>query len=205
MANPHVTLDTASDGMNQKDATPSHGQPVPGIEEDAGGGHGSAPTAFGFEAPWFISLAILFIIGIILWKRVPQAIGSALDKKIAVIREQLDQAAKLRAEAEALRGEYEAKTAAADKERETMLERARHEAEAIVTQARADTAALLERRARMAEDKIAAAERQAIDEVRARAAAAAAAAAGRLIAEELDAGASKAMVDKAIADLGRRH
>ena len=114
-------------------------------------------------------------------------------------------AAKLSAEAEALRGEYEAKTAAADKERETMLERARHEAEAIVAQAKADTAALLERRSRMAEDKIAAAERQAIDEVRARAAAAAAAAAGRLIAEELDASANKAMVDKAIADLGRRH
>lgn len=205
MANPHAALDTASDRMNQKDATPSHGESVPGIQEDAGVGHGPAPTAFGFEAPWFISLAILFIIGIILWKRVPQAIGSALDKKIAVIREQLDQAAKLRAEAEALRGEYEAKTAAADKERETMLERARHEAEAIVTQARADTAALLERRARMAEDKIAAAERQAIDEVRARAAAAAAAAAERLISEELDASANKAMVDKAIADLGRRH
>jgi F-type H+-transporting ATPase subunit b len=205
MANPHATLDTASARMNQKDATPSHGQPVPGIEEDAGGGHGPEPTAFGLDAPAFISLAILFIIAIILWKRVPQAIGSALDKKIATIREQLDQAAKLRAEAEALRGEYEAKTAAADKERETMLERARHEAEAIVTQARADTAALLERRARMAEDKIAAAERQAIDEVRARAAAAAAAAAERLISEELDATANKAMVDKAIADLGRRH
>lgn len=205
MANPHATLDTNSDRMNQKDATPSHGQPVPGIEKDAGGGHGPEPTAFGLDAPAFISLAILFIIAIILWKRVPQAIGSALDKKIAVIREQLDQAAKLRAEAEALRGEYEAKTAAADKERETMLERARHEAEAIVTQARADTAALLERRARMAEDKIAAAERQAIDDVRARAAAAAAAAAERLISEELDASANKAMVDKAIADLGRRH
>lgn len=205
MANPHATLDTASDRMNQKDATPSHGEPVPGIAEDAGGGHGPEPTAFGLDAPAFISLAILFIIAIILWKRVPQAIGSALDKKIAVIREQLDQAAKLRAEAEALRGEYEAKTAAADKERETMLERARQEAEAIVTQARADTAALLERRARMAEDKIAAAERQAIDEVRARAVAAAAAAAERLISEELDASANKAMVDKAIADLGRRH
>jgi F-type H+-transporting ATPase subunit b len=191
--------------MNQKDATPSHGAPVPGIEEDAGGGHGPEPTAFGLDAPAFISLAILFIIAIILWKRVPQAIGSALDKKIAVIREQLDQAAKLRAEAEALRGEYEAKTAAADKERETMLERARHEAEAIVAQAKADTSALLERRARMAEDKIAAAERQAIDEVRARAAAAAAAAAERLISEELDATANKAMVDQAIADLGRRH
>ena len=205
MANPHAPLDTASDRMNQKDATPSHGAPVPGIEEDAGGGHGPEPTAFGLDAPAFISLAILFIIAIILWKKVPQAIGSALDKKIAVIREQLDQAAKLRAEAEALRGEYEAKTAAADKERETMLERARHEAEAIVAQAKADTSALLERRARMAEDKIAAAERQAIDEVRARAAAAAAAAAERLISEELDATANKAMVDQAIADLGRRH
>ena len=53
----------------------------------------------------------------------------------------------------------------------------------------------------MAEDKIAAAERHAIDEVRARAARAAAAAAARLIAEDMDASADKALVDRTIAGL----
>ena len=58
-----------------------------------------------------------------------------------------------------------------------MIERARAEADGIVAKAEADAAALVERRTRMAEDKIAAAERAALDEVRAKAAQAATAAA----------------------------
>jgi len=163
--------------------------------------HGAEPTFLGVGAAWFVSAAMVAVILLLLWKRVPAAISRALDKKIEGIRAQLDEAAKLRAEAEALKAEYEAKAAAADKERETMLERARHEAEGIVAQAKADTAALIERRTRMAEDKISAAERHAIEEVRARAAAAASAAAASLISENLDDGADRTMVDRTIAEL----
>ncbi len=85
-----------------------------------------------------------------------------------------------------------------------MLERARAEADSIVSKAEADAAALVERRTRMAEDKIAAAERAALDEVRTRAASAAAAAAEALIRDRLDDQAGKAMVDATIAELGRR-
>jgi F-type H+-transporting ATPase subunit b len=159
------------------------------------------PKAFGLDAPQWIALAMLAVFAIMLWKRVPALIGKALDRKIAGIRAELDEAEQLRRDAEALKAEYEAKAAAADAERETMIARAHHEAEAIVAQARADTAALIERRTRMAEDKIAAAERHALDEVRARAASAAAAAAARLIAEKHGPDADKAMVDQAIEGL----
>jgi F-type H+-transporting ATPase subunit b len=54
----------------------------------------------------------------------------------------------------------------------------------------------------MAEDKIGAAERAAVAEVRAKAASAAAAAAAALIAQRHDAEADRAMVDQAIAGLG---
>jgi F-type H+-transporting ATPase subunit b len=183
-------------------AAPAH---VAGVEQPGGAEHGEAAVLGVFEAPWFIALAMVVVIAIILWKKVPAAIGATLDKKIAGIRQQLDEAAQLRAEAEALRAEYQAKAAAADAERETMLERARHEAEALVEQAKTDTAALIERRTRMAEDKIAAAERHALDEVRARAASAAAAAAARLISEEMDAGTDKSLVNRTIEGLGRTH
>jgi F-type H+-transporting ATPase subunit b len=186
-------------------AVAEHGGTVAGTEAHAGGEHGPEPTFLGLGAPAFVALAMIVVIGIILWKRVPAAIGTALDKKIALIRGQLDEAAKLRAEAEALRAEYEAKAAAADAERATMLERARHEAEGIVEQAKATSAALVERRQRMAEDKIAAAERAAVDEVRAKAVSAAAIAAEALIREQHDAAADKAMVDKTISELARRH
>src|SRR4051794_31757925 len=158
------------------------------------------PTAFGLDAPAWIALAMVAVFALLIWKRVPALIGAALDKKIAGIRAQLDEAAKLRAEAEALKADYEARAAQAGVEAATMLDRARIEAEGIVRQAEADAAALVERRGRMAEDKIAAAERAALDEVRARAAAAAAAAAEALIRDKLDAAADKAMVDAAIAE-----
>ena len=164
--------------------------------------HHPTPTALGLDAPAWVALAMLAVFGLLLWKRVPAIIAAALDRKIAGIREQLDEAAQLRAEAERLRAEYEAKSAQADAEAATMIERARAEAQGIVAQAEADSAALVERRTRMAEDKIAAAERQALDEVRSRAASAAAAAAARIIAEKLDARADKPLVDRTIEGLG---
>ena len=181
-----------------------HPEAVATVEQHGGAAGHETPTAFGFlTAPMAISLAMIVVIAVMNWKKVPAAIGKALDKKIAGIRQQLDEAAQLRAEAEALRAEYEAKAAQADAEAATMIERARSEAEGIVRQAEADADALVERRTRIAEDKIAAAERAAIDEVRARAASAAAAAAERLIRERVDAGVDKHLVDSAIAELGR--
>ncbi len=175
----------------------------------ADGGHSEAPhadpTGLGLNATAWVALAMLVVIAIMLWKKVPAAIGRALDRKIETIREQLDEAARLRADAEALRAEYEAKTAAAGVEAGAMIERARHEAEGIVQQAEADAAALVERRTRMAEGKIAAAERSAVAEVRAKAAQAAAAAAAHLIAEQHTADADRAMIDRTIAGLGQAH
>lgn len=171
-------------------------------------GHGAPhaePKALGMDATAWVSLAMVIVIALLLWKKVPAAIGKALDRKIEGIRQQLDEAAQLRAEAEALRNEYQAKAASAEAEAAAMVERARHEAEAIVRQAQADSDALIERRARMAEDKIAAAERHAIDEIRARAATAAAAAAERLIRAEMDAATDRAVVDRTIAGLGTTH
>ena len=175
----------------------------------ADGGHGEAPhadpTALGLIATAWVALAMLVVIAILLWKKVPAAVGRALDRKIAGISEQLEEAARLRAEAEALRGEYDAKLAAAGSEAQTMIERARHEADGIVQQAERDSAAMVERRARMAEDKIAAAERAALAEVRAKVASAAAAAAEALIRERHGQEADRAMVDRTIAGLGRTH
>jgi F-type H+-transporting ATPase subunit b len=172
-------------------------------EAHGGAEHHVEPTAFGLAPPQWIALAMVVVFAILIWKRVPALIGAALDRKIAGIREQLDEAAKLRSEAEALRAEYEAKSARADAEAATMLERAHGEAEAIVRQAESDAASLVERRTRMAEDKIAAAERAAIEEVRSRAARAATAAAESLIRDKVDAQADKAMVDRAIAELAK--
>ena len=163
----------------------------------------AAPSALGFnDTGWVGIAALVVLIGMIVWK-VPAAIGAMLDKRIADIRLQLDEAARLRKEAEALRDEYAAKARSAEADAAAMRDNAHHEAAAIVAKATADTEALMDRRARMAEDKIAAAERAAIAEVRAKTAQAAAAAAATLIAEHHDAGADRALVNRSIAGVGR--
>lgn len=162
----------------------------------------AAPAAFGIvTAPAVVALAVFLVILFLIWKKVPEAIGRSLDKKIEAIREQLAEAESLRKDAEALKAEYEAKAAAADKEAAAMVERAKHEAEAIVAKAAEDAEALVERRKAMAEAKIVAEERAAIDELRATAAKAATAAAAKLIAERNDASTDKKLVDQAISSL----
>lgn len=170
-------------------------------------GHGGAPTHAEPEllglAPfqWVsIAMAVLLLIAF-LYAKVHKAIAGGLDNKIAAIKQQLDEAKSLRAEAEALRDEYAAKMADAEKHAEAMLENAEREAGEILDKAEADSKLMVDRRKRMAEDKIAAAEREAIDEVRATAVTAAAAASRKLIAEKHDVAADRKLADDVIASI----
>jgi F-type H+-transporting ATPase subunit b len=161
------------------------------------------PSAFGITAPGFVAIAMLIVIGIVVWKRVPAMIGKMLDAKIDAIRQQLDRASALRAEAEAELSQAKARNAASEADAAAIVAHAEAEAQAMLAKAEADAQELTTRRSKMAEDKIAAAERAAIAEVRAKAAEVAARAAAAIIAEQHGADADKALVDKTIAGLGR--
>ena len=166
--------------------------------------HGDAVHAgpeFIFGAGGWVGLAMLAFLLILLWKGVHKTIVGGLDGKIAAIRQQLDEAKALRAEAEALRDEYAAKIKNAEKDAEAMLEHAASESEQIIAKAKKDTDAMIARRKTMAEDKIAAAERGVVEELRATAAAAATRAASGLIASKHDAAADSKLVDETISGL----
>lgn len=180
-----------------------HGE-VHAATETVGGPeqHHAEPSVFGMDATVWVSLAMALFILILLVKKVPAAIGKALDNRIDIIRAQLDEAAKLRAEAEELKAEYQAKLANAEKDAAAMRARAEEEAALLVADAKTNAAALVKRRQKMAEDKIGAAERTAVAQIRARAVSAATSAASALIAEHHDAKADKAMVDSTIKSLG---
>jgi F-type H+-transporting ATPase subunit b len=177
-------------------ATEAHGGPAE---------HGTDPTAFSMDATGWVSLAMAVLIAVLIWKKVPAAIGGILDKQIAEIRNQLDEASKLRKEAEALKAEYEAKIASAAKDAEALRARAQEDAAQAIEDAKAHAADLITRRQKMAEDKIAAAERTAIADIRAQTVRAATAAATSLITQKHDAKADTAMVDQAIKQLGSTH
>ena len=169
--------------------------------EAAHGGEAAVPSALGFDATMLVALAMIFVILLGLWKKVPAMVASALDGQIAGIKQQLDQATALRADAENIKLEYEAKAKQAEVDAEAMKAAAGEEAKLIVARAKTDATALIARRAKAAEEKIAAAERAAIADVRNKAASAAAAAAAQLIATHHDGKADAALIDQSIAAL----
>lgn len=197
-----ATTDPVAANLSEAEKGEGMGLPHAGTKA-AGEVHHATPAVFGIDATMWVGLAMLALILIVIWKKVPSAIGGMLDKQIAAIRTRLDEASQLRAEAEALRDEYARKIATVEQETAAMVAHADEEAQALLVKARADAEDLIRRRTRMAEDKIAAAERAALDAVRAKAADAATRAAGAIIAQKHDAGADKALVDQTIADLSR--
>jgi F-type H+-transporting ATPase subunit b len=167
-----------------------------------GGEHHAEAMAFGFLTPGMVVALAMLSVFIIMWRAgVPKMVTGMLDGRIAEIRKQLDEAKALRAEAEALRKQYADKIAGAEKDAEAMLSHAREEAGAILAKVESDATALIARRRQIAEDKIAAAERSAVAELRAKAAQAASEAAQGLIAKNHSASADKALVDQAIGSI----
>ena len=162
------------------------------------------PAIFGVvNATVVVSLAMAVFLAILIWKKVPSLITRGLDNQIAAIKLRLDEAKALRAEAEALRDEYAAKIASIEAQAAEMVDHAEAEAQGIIAKAEVDAAELTARRAKMAEDKISAAERTAIADIRAKAADAAARAATAIIADKHGASADKPLVDRTIAGLSR--
>ena len=161
------------------------------------------PSALGVTASGWVALSMLVVIAIMIWKKVPSIVAKALDARIATIRNQLDEAGRLRSEAEALLADAKARSAASAGDAAAIIAHAEAEAKALLAKAEADAKELIARRSKMADDKISAAERAAIASVRAKAADVATKAAAAIIAEQHGAAADKLLVDKTIAGLGR--
>jgi F-type H+-transporting ATPase subunit b len=147
-------------------------------------------------------VAIAFVIFFVLFgRKLWAALAGMLDQHAAKIRTELGEAARLRTEAETMLREARAHRETALKDAQSLLEAAKAEAIRVGEQARADAEAAGRRREQMAMDRIAAAEKAAVTDVRLAAADLAARAAERVIAETLSADGDAPLVDHAIAGL----
>jgi F-type H+-transporting ATPase subunit b len=154
------------------------------------------------EDPTFWALVglILFFV-LIIYMKVPGKLTAALDNRAETIRAELEQARKLREEAQALLAEYQRKAREADAEVEEIIDQARREAEAFGAEAKKRVEDYVVSRTRMAEGKIAQAEAQAIREVRALSADVAIGAAQRILAARARGAAAEGLINQAIDDV----
>jgi F-type H+-transporting ATPase subunit b len=157
-----------------------------------------------FYDPEFWVLIAFVIAVALVWRKAAAGIGSSLDARAARIRADLDEAQRLREEAQQALATYQRRQRDALKEAETIIAHARAEAERFGEQARRDLEAAIERRRRQAEDKIAQAEAKAVAEVRAAAVDVAMAAARRIIGQSVDAARGARLIDDAIQALPQR-
>jgi F-type H+-transporting ATPase subunit b len=157
-----------------------------------------------FSSPEFwVAVAFFIFVGLVVWKGL-KPILAALDARSARIRQQIEEARSLRAEAERALGEANRKVRDATRETEGILAQARSEAERLRKQSAETLEATLKRREQNALDKIAQAETRAVDEVRARAVEVAVAATARLLSEQMDGARGDKLVEDAIAEVGRK-
>src|SRR5580698_1724354 len=151
---------------------------------------------------WVLVAAVVFVA--LVGRKVAPMIASGLDARAARIRAELDEARRLREEAEKLVAEYRAKQQEAAADAEAIVAHAKAEAERIAARSARDLEQALERRQRMAEERIAQAEAKALDEVRSAAIDTAIAAAREVIAAEIDERRGSALLDEAIIALPQR-
>jgi F-type H+-transporting ATPase subunit b len=153
------------------------------------------------DAHFWVGAAFVVFLGILAMAGVHRFAWKALGDAGAKVQAQLDEAAALRAEAQALLEQIKAQKQASEKLAAEMLANAQEEAKRLQAEAQTKLAEQLERRAVMAERKIAQAETQAAAEVRAAAAELAAVMAEEVLVKRLAASSTDPLVDKAIGDL----
>ena len=147
-------------------------------------------------------VAIAFLIAVVLvWRKALTVVGGLLDERAQRIKGELDEAERLREDAERALAEYQRKQRDALSEAEGIIAQTRAEAERYGERAARELKETLERRTRQAEEKIAQEEAKALGEVRSVAIDLAIGAARRIIAERLDAKAGGDLIDDAIAAL----
>jgi F-type H+-transporting ATPase subunit b len=151
-------------------------------------------VAIGF----FSFLALLFYLG------VHRKLAGALDQRQARIKAELDEASRLRQEAQALLAEFERKGLAAESEAEAIIASAKSEAERLAAEAKVRMEDFVARRTKMAEVKIAQAEAQALADVRSAAAEAAVAAAEKILAAAAKGKLAEDLVAKGIEELRQK-
>jgi F-type H+-transporting ATPase subunit b len=157
-----------------------------------------------FDATFFALVAFLIFFVVLILLKVPGTIMSALDARSQAIAKELNDARRLREEAEKLLADYQAKKAAAEAEAKAIVDGAKEQAAAVAEETRQSMMAAMARREKQAEDRIASAETKASDEVRAAAAEAAIAAAERMIRERMNDSAQAALVQEGVGEMKRK-
>ncbi|RAI42980.1 ATP F0F1 synthase subunit B [Rhodoplanes roseus] len=157
-----------------------------------------------YEAEFWVAVAFVLLLLVLLKLGAHKTVTGALDDRTRRVQAELDEARRLRGEAEALLAEYQRRRQEAEKEAEAIVANARAEGERLQAEGKAKVEEFVVRRTKMAETKIAQAEAQAVAEVKSAAAEAAVAAAETLLTETVKGQVATKLLTDGIKDLAAK-
>lgn len=160
--------------------------------------------AFFGNSNLVVALATVLFIALLIYLKVPGKIAAILDARADKIKAELEEARRLREEAQTLLASYEKKQKEVEGLAAQIVANAKSEAERAAEQAKEDLKTSIARRLKGAEDQIASAEASAVKEVRDRAIAVATQAASAVIAEKLSAAGADDLIDASIKEVGAK-
>ena len=156
---------------------------------------------FELDAEFWVAVSFVIFLAVMVKVGAHRKLIGALDDRSARIKAELDEARRVRDEAQALLADYQRKRKEADREAEAIIAAARAEAERQAAEAKQKAEEFVARRTKMAEAKIAQAEAQALADVRAAAAEAAVAAAERILTETAKGKVADDLIARGIGDI----
>ena len=169
----------------------------------------AAETAAGNAEPFYASTSFIVTVAFILFfvffgKKIFIAVGSMLDDRSDAIKSELDEATRLREEAQDMLADYERKQHEALAEAENIVAAARNEAERLGDEAAKQLESSLKRSEQMAKDRIAQAEAQALQEVRSVAVDVALEATAKILTKDVSGAKAKELINGSIGELGKK-
>lgn len=156
------------------------------------------------EAEFWVGVGLLLFFVILVLAKAPAKVFGVLDAKRDKIQADLDEAARLRAEAETLLTSIRAQRVESEKQAATMLANAQTEAAQMQANAAAQLEERITRRQQLAERRIAQAEQQAVADVKSAAAEMAAQAAEQVLAGRVARGEADPLIERSIGQLPGR-
>jgi F-type H+-transporting ATPase subunit b len=156
------------------------------------------------EAEFWVLVALIVFFAALFLIGVPKKALAAIDGRRKAIQDELDEAARIRAEAQALLDQLKQKRLETERQANEMLANAEAEARRLETEARERLEESLKRREELAERKIAQAEANAAAEVKAAAVDAAAQIAEQILKGRLKGKRSDRLVDEAVSQLAAK-
>ncbi len=118
------------------------------------------------DATFWVAISFIIFIGVLIYLKVPQKINESLDNKIGLIKNELDEAEKLKVEAKNLLSDYENKIDKSKKETREIINEARKNSEKNILEKTKKFHELMEERKKYSKQKIEQMKNNALKDIR---------------------------------------